>query len=168
MRTPLAIALLAFATAALGAATGGMYKWVDEKGRVQYSDLPPPPGTKVLEERRLTKGGTSSAELPYSVQQAAKSYPVTLWSSPDCGPICNDARALLSKRGVPFSERNPQKPEEAEVLKKLTGGESVVPVLQVGELKSVKGYLESEWQSALDAAGYPKNAPPLKPAPTDK
>jgi glutaredoxin len=168
MRTPLAIALIAFATAALGAATGGMYKWIDEKGRVQYSDLPPPPGTKVLEERRLTKGGTPSAELPYSVQQAAKSYPVTLWSSPDCGPICNDARALLSKRGVPFSERNPQKPEEAEVLKKLTGGESVVPVLQVGELKSVKGYLESEWQSALDAAGYPKNAPPLKPAPTDK
>ena len=126
-----------------------------------------PPGTKVLEERRLTKGGTSSAELPYSVQQAAKSFPVTLWSSPTAA-ICNDARALLSKRGVPFSERNPQKPEETEVLKKLTGGESMVPVLLVGELKSVKGYLESEWQSALDAAGYPKNAPPLKPAPTDK
>jgi hypothetical protein len=164
MRTPFAIALLAFAAAAFAAQTGGLYKWVDDKGRVQYSDLPPPPGTKIIEERKLTKSGAPSAELPYSVQQAAKNYPVTLWASPDCGQVCNDARGLLSKRGVPFSERNPQKPEEADVLKKLTGGESVVPVLQVGELKNVKGYLQTEWESALDEAGYPKNAPPLKPA----
>lgn len=171
MRTTIVVALLACATAAFAAAPGGMYKWVDEKGRVQYSDQPPPPGSKILEERRLTKSGAPSSELPYSVQQAAKSFPVTLWVT-DCGQVCTDARNHLSKRGVPFGERSPQKPEDAEELKKLTGGESVVPVLQVGSLKTVKGYLQSEWDSALDAAGYPKNAPPLKPAaksaPADK
>jgi len=39
-----------------------------------------------------------------------------------------------------------------------------VPVLYVGSNR-IKGYLEGEWDSALDIAGYPRTAPPgFKPA----
>jgi hypothetical protein len=34
-----------------------------------------------------------------------------------------------------------------------------VPVLLVGT-KQLKGYLESDWDAALDSAGYPKTALP--------
>ena len=42
-----------------------------------------------------------------------------------------------------------------------------VPLLVVGQLKTVKGYQASEWDSALDQAGYPSAAiPGAKPAAT--
>ena len=41
------LALLLFALACLPAAAQ-MYKWVDENGRTQFSDRPPPPGVKFV------------------------------------------------------------------------------------------------------------------------
>jgi hypothetical protein len=47
----------------------------------------------------------------------------------------------------------------------LTGGSPQVPILIVGQLKTVKGFLAADWDAALDAAGYPSSAPPgAKPA----
>jgi hypothetical protein len=44
-----------------------------------------------------------------------------------------------------------------------------IPVLQVGQLKTLKGYLASDWDAALDQAGYPSTvipgAKPAAPAP---
>jgi glutaredoxin len=88
-----------------------------------------------------------------------KNFPVTLYVT-DCGDPCKSARAHLTKRGVPYAEKNPQKQEEIEAFKKLTGGGMEVPLLIVGQLKTVKGYLASEWDTALDAAGYPSTAVP--------
>ena len=63
------------------------------------------------------------------------------------------------KRGIPFRERDVQATgEAAEAIKKLVGG-LFVPVLTVGS-NAVKGYGEGSWQSALDAAGYPKELLP--------
>ena len=80
---------------------------------------------------------------------------MTLWVF-DCGEPCNDARAHLAKRGVPYTERNAQK--EGEALKKLAGSTDV-PLLLVGS-KQLKGYLASDWDAALDAAGYPRTPMP--------
>ena len=87
------------------------------------------------------------------MQQAVKNFPVTLWMY-DCGEPCTQARSHLARRGVPYTERNAQK--EAEALKKLTGSIDV-PVLIVGTTR-LKGYLDTEWDAALDNAGYPKSA----------
>ena len=106
-----------------------------------------PQGEKKKARRKST--------LPYSVQQAVKNFPVTLWVF-DCGEPCNKARAHLARRGVPHTERNAQK--EGEALKKLTGGLEV-PVLIVGS-RQLKGYLESDWDAALDSGGYPRTAVP--------
>ncbi len=133
---------------------GNLYRWVDSDGTVHYSDQQPPPSAKDVQQKRL---GTNVIENnpSYTMEQAVKNFPVTLYAT-DCGAGCNKARQLLSKRGVPFTERNPnQQPESAEALKKIAG-ELMVPVLVVGNSQTLKGFEENAWNNALDAAGYPK------------
>jgi len=160
MRTSVPIAL-ACAFAASCAIAAQLYRWVDEKGNVEWRDTPPPPHAKKVEQRNVGANTIETSTLPYSVQQAVKNFPVTLWAF-DCGDPCNRARAHLQKRGVPHVERDGQK--EHEALKSLTGTLEM-PVLLVGS-RQLKGYLESDWDAALDSAGYPKTPPPgvkLKP-----
>ncbi len=79
---------------------------------------------------------------------------------------CDQALALLNKRGILFSSRNPETdPNAAEALKSLAGQLSG-PTLGLGT-NSVVGFNENTWNNALDAAGYPRfNATSLslKPA----
>jgi glutaredoxin len=150
--------------AILSAAPAGaaqLYRWVDDKGNVEYRDTPPPSSAKKVEQRRFGGGSPETSPLPYSVQQAAKNFPVTLWTT-NCGAPCDRARAHLTRRGVPYTEKDPQ--ADVEAFQKLTGGLEV-PVLYVGT-QQIKSYLESEWDAALDTAGYPRVAPPgYKPTP---
>jgi hypothetical protein len=105
--------------------------------------------------------------VPYSLQQATKNFPVTLFSY-DCGPGCAQAAALLAKRGIPHAAKDPMDPKVREELKKATGGEESAPVLVVGR-RVLKGFEEGAWNGALDAAGYPSTAlAPLPPAPKPK
>lgn len=156
------IAILS-ALAILTAAPAGaaqLYRWVDDKGNVEYRDTPPPASAKKVETRSFRGGSVDTSGLPFSVQQAVKNFPVTLWNTP-CGAPCDQARAHLARRGVPHSEKDPQ--QDPEAFQKLTGGLDV-PVLYVGSTR-IKGYQEAEWDSALDIAGYPKTAlPGTKPA----
>lgn len=152
--------LLLATTATLFAAQ--FYRWVDEKGNVEWRDTPPPPTAKKVEQRNIRVNTIQTSELPYSVQQAVKNFPVTLWLT-DCGDLCDKARAHLNRRGVPHTERNGQ--SEVEAFKKASGGGMEVPLLFVGSNR-FKGYLESDWDAALDTAGYPKTAlVPFKPQP---
>ena len=136
-----------------------LYRWVDEKGNVEWRDTPPPASAKKVEQRKIGGGTASGSQLPFSVQQAVKNFPVTLWTT-DCGDACSKARAHLARRGVPHEEKDPR--ADVDNFKKLTGG-SEVPVLIVGNSR-LKGYLESDWDSALDSAGYPRTAL-VKPQP---
>jgi glutaredoxin len=152
--------LFGLAAALSGAAFAAqLYRWVDEKGNVEWRDTPPPSSAKKVEQRRMGGGTVPATELPYSVQQAARNFPVTLWVT-DCGDTCTKARAHLERRGVPHTEKDPR--SDFEGFKKLTGG-SEVPVVFVGSTR-LKGYLESDWDAALDRAGYPKTAL-VKPQP---
>lgn len=154
-----------FATILLAASaavfTAQLYRWVDEKGNVEWRDTPPPPSAKNVEQRKVGGGTVPAAELPYAVQVAIKNFPVTLWTT-DCGDTCTKARAHLARRGVPYDEKDPR--ADFENFKKLTGG-AEVPVVFIGSIR-LKGYLESDWDAALDTAGYPKTAPAgYKPKP---
>jgi glutaredoxin len=132
-----------------------LYRWVDEKGNVEYRDTPPPSSAKKVEQRSMGGGTVETSSLPFSVQQAVRNYPVTLWNT-SCGAPCDQARAHLARRGVPHTEKDPQ--SDVEAFKKLTGGIDV-PVIFIGATR-IKGYFEGEWDSALDIAGYPRTAPP--------
>ena len=156
-RTAIGICLLSALSGAALAAQ--LYRWVDEKGNVEWRDTPPPATAKKVEQRKLGINTVSTADLPFSVQQAMKNFPVTLWIT-DCGDACTKARAHLARRGVPHDEKDPR--SDFENFKKLSGG-SEVPVLFVGNSR-LKGYLEGDWDAALDTAGYPKTAL-VKPQP---
>jgi hypothetical protein len=136
-----------------------MYKWVDSTGKVQYTDTPPPANAKGVEQRRFGGNVIETNEATFASRDAQKRYPVTLWIN-DCGEPCGTARALLVKRGITFSERNPAAtPDEEAAFKKITGGEMKVPYLVVGSLRKIQGLQEDDWHAALDAAGYPRTAP---------
>ena len=133
----------AIAVPAFVAAQQTVYKWTDKDGKVQYSDTPPPPEAKKSEQKRVGGGYAETSNLPYATQVAMKKSPVTLYSGADCGDACVQGRALLAKRGIPYSERDAQgNAEAAEALKKLVGGLDV-PTLVVGEAK-VKGITVAE------------------------
>lgn len=156
--------VLLFAVACTASANAAqLYRWVDSKGNVEWRDTPPPAAAaaKKVEQRTINPGAASAPEQPYSVQLAAKNFPVTLWAT-DCGDGCNRARAHLARRGVPHTEKNPQ--SDMEAFKKVAGSTGV-PLLEVGRTK-LEGYLDSAWDDALDLAGYPKTAlVPLQPQP---
>lgn len=143
--------LLAGATSA-----AEMFRWVDADGKVHYTDAPPPPTAKNVQQKNLGDKSGGGAQMPYTLQQAVKNFPVTLYSSA-CGDPCVSAKALLGKRGIPFTEKNPEKnAADSEALKKLIGG-PVVPVLIIGT-DVLKGFDESRWNGALDLVGYPKDS----------
>ena len=163
---------LLIATAALGAAVGAqaqtIYRIVGVDGKVTFSDKPPVSAEqgKIAGTGVGATGGVSGSALPFELRQIANKFPVTLYTSPDCGP-CGSGRSLLTGRGVPFSERTVITPEDAASLQRISGDMSL-PLLMVGGQK-IRGFSDSEWTQYLDAAGYPKtsvlpagfrNAPP--------
>ena len=147
--TAIALTLLA------GASFAQTYRWLDQNGRVHYTDTPPPPTATQAEEKKLSSNVVQTDALPYSAQLAVKNFPVTLYSAANCGQPCTDGRNLLVKRGVPFKEIAVGDEKSREALQKASGSNEV-PVLTVGH-DVRKGYLDSAWHSALDAAGYPKS-----------
>lgn len=138
-----------------------VYQWKDEQGRTVYSDQPPPPSTRNVQQRAMT-GSVIEGGESYASRIAREKHPVTLYAS-DCGMLCDDARKLLGARGVPFTSKDPQANPEAQAeLKKLTGKLNV-PVLLIGSDR-LDGFDAAQWQAALDRAGYPKSLPVRAPA----
>jgi len=131
---------------------GNLYHWVDSDGTEHYSDQPPPPSVKDVEQKKLSVSVIEGSPT-YQLQQAVKNFPVTLFAN-DCGAGCTRARELLNKRGVPFTEKNPMQPENADELKNIVG-DLVVPVMVLGKTQPLRGFDESSWNNALSVAGYP-------------
>ncbi len=171
MRTVIFALLLGAACAA----SAQLYRWTDENGRVHVTDTPPPPSAKDVRKRPLAPApaAASGANQPYAIQLAARNFPVTLYTVPECA-ACGVARSLLNERGVPFREVSVTTEQLAEELKQAVGSLSV-PAIRVGASVQ-KGFEPGAYNALLDAAGYPragivpprnqaepKPAPPAKP-----
>jgi len=158
---PISIRLLCIAVALAGGVANAqttVYKWVDKDGKVQFSDNPPPAGTKDYSEKRVNAGPADEGQLPYATQVASARNPVTLYASSDCGELCTQGRELLAKRGIPYREKDAKDSLVAEEIQQMIGALQV-PVLKVGT-SALKGYSEDLWQAALDQAGYAKSRLP--------
>ncbi len=136
-----------------GNASAQLYKWVGPDGKVTYSDVPPPKTAAKVEKKALSIAGTPDSALPYEVGQAARSNPITLYTSTQCGP-CDAARQLLLDRGVPFTEKTVTSYDEQSRFRKITGGYDF-PYMQIGS-NHRKGYESDSWNAALTTAGYPE------------
>lgn len=158
---------IALALVAAAAAAQQLYRWTDDRGRVNISDTPPPPGAKSVQKMGVPVGAPDSQQPagnePFALQEARKSYPVTLYSTPGC-EACTEARKLLNARGVPFKEVLVNDEKGLEELKAAVGSNSV-PSLVVGATVQ-KGFEEATYHRVLDAAGYPKTGmlPPRRQA----
>jgi glutaredoxin len=126
-----------------------MYRWIDESGKVHYSDQAPPSSARSVEKKSVPGNPSASPPLPYALQQAVRDFPVTLYTSETCEP-CIQARELLNRRGVPYKDVNIS---DVDGLEKLTGATGV-PVMTVGR-ETYKGFESGAYQAALDNAGYP-------------
>lgn len=163
-RTATGLAVLALAAGAL-AQVPQVYRYVDPSGRVVYSDRPPPADAKGVQTKRVDGNFVESSEPSLSAQMAADRFPATLYTF-ECGEICQNAEALLNKRGVPFTLVDVQKDEQAMTRLRTLTGEDRAPVLTLGDKVVVKGFNEARWQAALDEAGYPKAQAARKPSGT--
>jgi glutaredoxin len=153
------LVLAAFALAA----NAQQYRWVDEKGRVQYTDTPPPPTARNVQKKNF-RGNTVGVQPSYELGRAMREAPVTLYTHPICKEQCQLARDVLNKRGVPFSEVVATDAEKIEQLKQVSGG-TAVPILVVGG-QVEKTVSADAYNKALDIAGYPPAgvAPPRSAA----
>ena len=94
--------------------------------------------------------------MPYETRRAQQNFPVTLYVGESCGELCDLARSLLNKRGIPFSEKLLKTKTEIDAFQKLSGSVNS-PTLLVGKTV-LSGFSESIWNSELDVTGYPKTA----------
>lgn len=147
----LIIVCLALSSACVSAQT---YRWVDPAGRTVFSDTPPPSTAKSL--TKTVDAVEAGDNLPFALRKAKESFPVTLYTSADCGSNCQQARDLLNGRGVPFTEKILKSAEEANELKQLVG-EVFIPSMKIGN-QSFRGFEAGAYNNLLDLAGYPKTA----------
>ena len=146
------VALLLMTTSTVWAQA--IFRSVDANGRITYSDKPPI--TAATTERSAAAGaasGDANTTLPYLLRQAAGAFPVTLYTGPSCGEPCNSGRALLAKRGIPFSEKTISSQADIDALQGMSG-DAMLPFLTIGG-QHLRGFSDAEWNQYLNAAGYP-------------
>ena len=154
--TGAAMAMAATCSLVAGANAQQVYRIVGPDGKVSFSDQPPPVtsnarATTSAGSRGASSGAAGSA-LPYELRQIANKYPVTLYTSENCGP-CTSARSLLTGRGIPFTEKTILTPEDSKALQRLSG-ETSLPFATIGG-QQLNGFSDAEWTQFLNAAGYP-------------
>jgi glutaredoxin len=110
-----------------------------------------------VQKKTFRHGPAEASNLPYATQVAAKNFPVTLYTSPDCGTPCDRARAVLVKRAVPFKETSVLSQSDVDEMKRLSG-KADVPLLVVGA-QVQSGFQEVLYNGLLDSAGYPSSGP---------
>jgi glutaredoxin len=143
---------------ACASSSAQVYKWTDAQGTVHYTDTPPPQQrASQLKPAPQGASGEAAGALPYELARAVKASPVTLYTTTqsDCTG-CDQGRALLRARGVPYTEKTVDTDEDKEALRRLAG-KLELPLLVVGSRK-VAGFQDAAWQEVLSAASYPRSA----------
>ncbi len=139
--------------AAFGFSAAAQYKWTGPDGKVVYSDSPPPPGVTAAQIAGPPLARTDSRSNLAGLAPIAAKYPVVLYTTSDCSP-CQQARSYLNARGIPFTEKTVKSAADADAFRAAGFSEVRFPTLSVGRERNT-GFESSQWESLLDAAGYP-------------
>lgn len=142
-----------------GVCAQAQYRWVGADGQVNYGDQPPK-DARQLEQLGPVNGVIDRPdaifELPYEVRRAAQDFPVMLYARPECH-VCDDARAFLKARAIPFAERSVITRADIVAFHELGGGDQL-PALSVGR-QMLRGYEPVSWGETLSVVGYPQGVP---------
>lgn len=157
--TPNTARLVALCCLGLSPLAMAQYKVIGPDGKVTYTDRPPTSSQAQVQvmsgHGAVGNGGAELAALPPALRQAVSRFPVTLYAAKSCPP-CDIGREVLVQRGIPFNEKRVESSLDLEAYVQLSGGRSL-PMLTVGSQQIKSGSL-NEWNSYLDAAGYPKTS----------
>jgi glutaredoxin len=151
----LIVALLASMASPAQAQT--IYKWVDDKGRVQYSEKPPAGAKSSAVEQRIPAVGSQARSEKNPQPQGAKPAAtaqrpaVTMYMTDWC-PYCRQASEYFRRNRIPFVEHDIEKNANANAEYKAKGGRGV-PLILVGEQR-MSGFSEDRMTQMLKAAGY--------------
>jgi glutaredoxin len=149
-----AVALCCLLLAALPA--HALFKVVGPDGKVTYTDRPPPANEgRATTVNRDGSSATADTSLPFALRQVMAKFPVTLYTAAKC-EACDMGRALLTRRGIPFSERTATTDEDRAAWEKLVGGQEA-PVLKIGS-QVMRGFNAGAWEETLDVAGYSRTS----------
>ena len=132
-----------------------IYRVVGPDGRVTFSDKPPSnlsTTASTVAAKSSGPGTPGTVALPFELRQVVGKYPVTLYSANNCGP-CSNGRTFLTQRGIPFTEKTINTPEDSDALQRISGANSL-PFLTIGA-QQLKGFSDAEWTQFLNAAEYP-------------
>lgn len=154
--------LFIFFSLCVTAQAAGLYRWVDESGKVHYGDVPAPEVKQAEKKKFSNITDVPKAGLPYESRRALQNFPVTLYVADNCKEPCQKARDLLQKRGVPFTEKVLLDAKDIDAFQ-MASGSSEMPTVSIGKVW-LSGFLAEQWNSELDIAGYPKLAPYRAPA----
>ncbi len=134
-------------------AAWALYKVVGPDGKVTYTDRAP--SDRSAKALKTVSGGTPIANLPYALRQVAERYPVVLYTGNACMP-CDNARALLTGRGIPFDELTVTSNDDITAYQRKEGTDQL-PLLRIGN-QQLPGLSTQDWNSYLDTAGYPASS----------
>jgi glutaredoxin len=136
-------------------AASAQYKVIGPDGKITYTDQPPADSKAKVQTLRGGAAGGEEVMLPFATAQAARNFPVVLYTQNGCGP-CDSGRTLLRARGIPFEEKTISTQADLDAFKNIHR-DGQLPLLTVGR-EQIAGYEAGRWNSTLSTVGYPANA----------
>ncbi len=127
-------------------AASEIFKWVDEQGKVHFTDAPPADvNTEQLELRINTY---PAVEIKPLVERLGKKDKVVMYSASWCG-MCKKAKQHFRKNNIAYVAYDVEKSRIGKMDFKRLGGKSV-PIIIVGD-KRMNGFTASKFDSLYQA-----------------
>ena len=147
MKTTRFITGLLVLSLSLGVAAESVYKWKDDRGRVHYSNEPPPAETQAQKVKLVIPsfGGPTTVS-----QVEGRRSGVVMYGTSSCG-YCRAARNYLNARGVPYTDIDVESSDAARAEFQRLGGRGV-PVILVGNQR-MDGFSAERLGQMLAGAG---------------
>jgi glutaredoxin len=153
------ITLVGLCALSVGSSTAGeIYKWIDEHGRVQFSDKAPdkeqvetitikPIANSIKSPRVSVSDFLQNAQLTRNQvlkDKASRDRPVVMYSAVWCG-VCKTARQYFQANNIPFSEYDVEKSERGRNDYARLKGRGV-PIILVGK-KRMDGFSPARFKN---------------------
>jgi glutaredoxin len=119
---------------------GGVYKWVDEQGKVHFTDNPPDKAN--TEEVELRINTYTAVEIKPLIERLGKKDKVVMYSATWCR-MCNKAKKYFRANNIPYVSYDVEKSRIGKMDFKLLRGKSV-PIIIVGN-KRMNGFTAAKF-----------------------
>lgn len=120
---------------------GEIYKWVDDKGKVHFTDNPP--SDKKTEEVELRINTYSAVQITPLVERLGKADKVVIYTADWCS-ICEKATKYFNKNNIAYVDYDVEKSRTGKIDYKLLRGKAV-PIIIVGN-KRMNGFRVSRFE----------------------